>query len=72
MFSTAGMSGDERVLASAKEMFSKFMDGDRSAIHPNIRASVFSINLKYGGEKEVRQSIIMIKSNRAHHPVGQV
>lgn len=53
MFSSAGMAGDEKVLAAAKEMFAKFAAGDRSAIHPNIRGSVFSMNLKYGGEKEV-------------------
>ncbi|EEY19757.1 aminopeptidase [Verticillium alfalfae VaMs.102] len=36
-----------------ENMFKKFMDeGDRSAVHPNIRGSVFSLNLKYGGEKE--------------------
>lgn len=53
MFSSAGMSGDEKVLAAAREMFTKFMAGDKTAIHPNIRGSVFSMNLKYGGEKEV-------------------
>jgi aminopeptidase 2 len=53
MFSSAGMAGDEQVIAAAKEMFSKFAAGDRSAIHPNIRGSVFSMNLKYGGQEEV-------------------
>ncbi|ROT40104.1 aminopeptidase [Sodiomyces alkalinus F11] len=53
MFSAAGMSGDKLVVAAAQDMFKKFMfEGDKSAIHPNIRGSVFAINLKNGGEKE--------------------
>ncbi|KAG7119397.1 Aminopeptidase 2 like protein [Verticillium longisporum] len=53
VFGAAGMSGNKQVIAAAQDMFKKFMDeGDRSAIHPNIRGSVFSLNLKYGGEKE--------------------
>ncbi|KAE9581094.1 Aminopeptidase 2 [Colletotrichum fructicola] len=52
MFGAAGMAGDEKVLAAAREMFEKFAAGDRTAIHPNIRSSAFSIVLKYGGEKE--------------------
>ncbi|CAJ2501512.1 Uu.00g043650.m01.CDS01 [Anthostomella pinea] len=52
MFSAAGTSGDEEIKAAAKEMLTKYNDGDKSAIHPNIRASVFSMNLKYGGVEE--------------------
>ncbi|KAK1521832.1 peptidase family M1 [Colletotrichum paranaense] len=51
-FSAAGMSGDEKVVAAARAMFEKFAAGDKTAIHPNIRSSVFSIVLKFGGEKE--------------------
>ncbi|TQN68925.1 Aminopeptidase 2, partial [Colletotrichum shisoi] len=51
-FSAAGMSGDEKVVAAAREKFDKFVAGDKTAIHPNIRSSVFSIVLKFGGEKE--------------------
>lgn len=53
MFGAAGSAGDEKVLAAAKDMFAKFAAGDRTAIHPNIRGSVFGICLKYGGAKEV-------------------
>ena len=52
MFGTAGVSGDEKIRAAAKEMFEKFMAGDKAAIHPNIRGSVFSMALKYGGVEE--------------------
>lgn len=53
MFSSAGGSGDEKVIAAAKEMFAKYAAGDKSAIHPNIRGSVFALALKHGGAKEV-------------------
>ena len=54
MFEVAGLSGDKAIIAAAKDMFSKFMSGDRAALHPNIRKSVFAIALKFGGEEEVR------------------
>ena len=53
LFGSAGMSGDETIKNAAKEMFAKFASGDKSAIHPNIRGSVFGMALKYGGKEEV-------------------
>lgn len=53
MFGSAGLSGDQTIIAAAKEMFKKYMAGDKSAIHPNIRGSVFSMAVKYGGKEEV-------------------
>jgi aminopeptidase 2 len=53
LFGSAGLSGDKEIIAAAKDMFTKFMAGDKSAIHPNIRGSVFGMSLKYGGTEEV-------------------
>ena len=53
LFGGAGLAGDEKIIAAAKEMFAKHAAGDHSAIHPNIRGSVFAIVLKFGGAKEV-------------------
>ncbi|KAI1859740.1 hypothetical protein JX265_010189 [Neoarthrinium moseri] len=52
VFSAAGMAGDKKIVDAAKEMFNKYMAGDKSAVHPNIRGSVFSMSLKYGGKAE--------------------
>ncbi|RHZ48272.1 hypothetical protein CDV55_100424 [Aspergillus turcosus] len=52
MFGSAGMAEDPVVVKAAQDMFQRFAAGDLSAIHPNIRGSVFSIVLKHGGEKE--------------------
>ncbi|KAL1866911.1 hypothetical protein VTK73DRAFT_4458 [Phialemonium thermophilum] len=52
LFGNAGLSGDEMVIKAAQDMFKKYMAGDKSAIHPNIRGSVFSMALKYGGKEE--------------------
>lgn len=52
MFGSAGAANDQKVIAAAKDMFNRFAAGDHSAIHPNIRGSVFSIVLRHGGEKE--------------------
>lgn len=52
IFSSAGASGDEEIIAAAQDMFSKYTAGDRSAVHPNIRGGVFGIVLQNGGEAE--------------------
>lgn len=52
LFGNAGLCGDETIIKAAKDMFAKYMAGDKSAIHPNIRGSVFSMALKYGGKEE--------------------
>ncbi|KAK3394717.1 aminopeptidase 2 [Podospora didyma] len=52
LFGSAGVCGDKVIIQAAKEMFAKYMAGDKSAIHPNIRGSVFSMALKYGGKEE--------------------
>jgi len=52
MFAAAGTSGDEKIIAAATDMFSKYVKGDKDAIHPNLRGAVYSIVLGDGGEKE--------------------
>ncbi|KAJ5225337.1 hypothetical protein N7468_006562 [Penicillium chermesinum] len=52
MFGAAGLAEDPVVVKAAQDMFARFAAGDISAIHPNIRGSVFTIVLKNGGSKE--------------------
>ncbi|KAK1754931.1 peptidase family M1-domain-containing protein [Echria macrotheca] len=52
LFGNCGLSGDETIIKAAKEMFAKYMAGDKSAIHPNIRGSVLGMALKHGGKEE--------------------
>lgn len=54
LFGAAGTAGDEKIVAASKEMFYKYVAGDKAALHPNIRRSVFAISLRYGGVEEVR------------------
>lgn len=58
LFGSAGLTGDQAVIDSAKEMFKRFAAGDKGAIHPNIRNSVFSMALKYGGVEEVSNPLL--------------
>lgn len=53
MFGAAGVVDDEVIVKAAFEMFGKFKNGDRKAIHPNIRGSVYAIVLSNGGKEEV-------------------
>jgi aminopeptidase 2 len=53
LFGNAGLAGDAVIKSAALDMFKKFKNGDRSAIHPNVRSSVYAIALTYGGEEEV-------------------
>ncbi|KAL8968977.1 MAG: hypothetical protein Q9183_002219 [Haloplaca sp. 2 TL-2023] len=52
LFGSAGLAGDEKVIKAARDMFAKFKAGDRTAIHPNIRGSVYAIVLRNGGDDE--------------------
>ncbi|MCJ1394766.1 Aminopeptidase 2 mitochondrial [Xylographa bjoerkii] len=52
LFGNAGLAGDPKVISAAQAMFKAFAAGDRKAIHPNIRGSVYAIALQNGGEKE--------------------
>ena len=53
LFGSAGLTGDQAVIDSAKEMFKKYAAGDKAAVHANIRNSVSSMALKFGGVEEV-------------------
>jgi aminopeptidase 2 len=52
LFGVAGLAGDEKVIQAAQDMFQKFAAGDRKAVHPNLRASVYALALIHGGDKE--------------------
>lgn len=52
LFGSAGLAGDREIIDAAQAMFRAFAAGDKTAIHPNIRASVYAIALRNGGEKE--------------------
>ncbi|KAM3538834.1 Aminopeptidase 2, mitochondrial [Beauveria bassiana] len=63
MFASAGGSGDEKIIQAAKDMFAKYVTGDKSAIHPNLRSSVFTLALKHGGAKEFDQLIEIYRTS---------
>ena len=42
-----------RIVKVAMEMFGKWIKGDKSAIHPDLRSAVFAIAIKDGGKEEV-------------------
>jgi aminopeptidase 2 len=52
MFGVAGVAKDETIVKAAFDMFNKFKGGDSSAIHPNLRSSVYAIVLANGGKDE--------------------
>jgi len=52
LFSSAALSGDGKTQKAAFDMFERFRRGDRSAIHPNLRAGVYATVLQNGGTTE--------------------
>ena len=52
MFGSAGLAGDKKIASAAREMFDKYKKGDYSAIHPNIRSSVFAMAVRDGDESD--------------------
>jgi aminopeptidase 2 len=53
MFASAGIADDPEIVSAAKEMFSRWVAGEKAAIHPDLRSAVFGIALKNGGKAEV-------------------
>lgn len=51
LFGVAGLAGDEKIISASKDLFAKFVAGDKTAIHPNIRGSVYAIVLANGDKK---------------------
>lgn len=79
LFGSAGLTGDEEVIKAAQSMFRDFAAGNRGAIHPNIRASVYAIALQNGGEaeyntilEEYRTAKIADERNTALRSLGRV
>ncbi|CAK7223929.1 Aminopeptidase 2 mitochondrial [Sporothrix bragantina] len=64
IFGCAGLSGDKTVIDAAKDMFNRFRAGDKEAIHPNIRGSVYGMALKYGGKEEYDAVIDIYRNSR--------
>ncbi|KAI9183741.1 hypothetical protein H9P43_004659 [Blastocladiella emersonii ATCC 22665] len=44
--SVARLNGDKEVVAQAKARFARFVQGDATAVHPNLRGAVYAIVLK--------------------------
>lgn len=65
LFGSAGLSGDEQIITAAKDMFSKYMAGDKNALHPNIRGSVFAMALKYGGKDEYEKILDFYRTSKS-------
>jgi aminopeptidase 2 len=52
IIASAGSAGNEFVITEAKRRFKLFMDGDESAIHPNLRGTVYALVIREGGVPE--------------------
>jgi aminopeptidase 2 len=55
LFGSAAGAKDEIVEKASLESFQKYISGDKKAIHPNLRASVFNTVARIGGEKEYEE-----------------
>lgn len=55
LFGAAASAKDPSAEKFATDAFAKYIAGDKEAIHPNLRASVFGVVARTGGEKEYEQ-----------------
>lgn len=62
LFAAALASGDEKIVSATNKMFADYISGDKDAIHPNIRASIFNAIAANGGEKEFEQLMKIYKN----------
>lgn len=62
LFAAAVGSGDETTSKFAKDAFKAYIGGDKDAIHPNLRATIFNSVAKDGGEAEYKELLKIYKS----------
>lgn len=55
LFGSAASAKDTKVEQFSKEAFAKYIAGDKDAIHPNLRASIFGVVARTGGATEYEQ-----------------
>lgn len=65
LFSDAVSCGDEKILKVAKEMFDKYISGDRSAINPNLRLTVFEAVAAKGDSDVYEQILDLFKTAKS-------
>jgi aminopeptidase 2 len=63
LFLAAGLAGDEQVVSAAREMFAKYISGEKSAIHANMRRAVFIISVYHGEETDFDTLLKLFKSS---------
>jgi aminopeptidase N len=51
LVNAAGGAGHESVIAEVKKQFKEYMDGNKKAIHPNLRTAVFRVAVRDGGKE---------------------
>lgn len=55
LFGASASSKDEKVVAACKGMFAKYVAGDKEAIHPNLRATIFNTVASTGSSAEYEE-----------------
>ncbi|CDK29653.1 unnamed protein product [Kuraishia capsulata CBS 1993] len=55
LFGAAAGADDESVIEASKSMFKEYVSGNKKAIHPNLRATVFGTAARTGGASEYEQ-----------------
>ena len=60
----AANNGDEELLAEARIKFERFITGQPDEIHPNLRGSIFALNVKFGGSKEYEAVLEIYKNTK--------
>ncbi|KAG0676788.1 Aminopeptidase 2 mitochondrial [Pichia californica] len=61
LYAAAVGSGDEKTVQFAKDAFKSYIDGDKNAIHPNLRATIFNTVAAKGGEEEYHSLLKIYK-----------
>lgn len=62
LFSAAAVAGHKDVVKYSQDAFKAFVNGDKKAIHPNIRNSVYNAVAKRGNEETFEQFLHIYKN----------
>ncbi|KAH3667298.1 hypothetical protein OGAPHI_002947 [Ogataea philodendri] len=64
LFKAASSNKDEKTVEASKSIFAKYIAGDKSALDPNLRDSVFSVVASTGSQKEFDALLNIYKTSQ--------
>ncbi len=65
LFDAAASSEDEVIISASNKIFADYVAGDKNAIYPDVKSTIFRCVASHGGEEEFNQLLAIYKNSRS-------